>query len=464
MTDAAAEPGSFRDNRGRIVYVGDRVFRTVMPAGIEDFEFVRSTGLVEQLIREGRLIGESPADKAEIGMAGDGAVRVVEHPRLPFISYPYEWPFEALRAAALAHLELQQRALVKGVSLSDATAYNMQFRGARPVFIDSLSLRRYRDGEFWAGHRQFCEQFINPLLLQSSLGVPYQAWYRGSLEGIPTRELSRLLPWRSRLSWNTLTHVFMQARLQRSSGDNEQAAARLRGAALPRVGFEEILHSLHRWISRMKPGSGEVTTWQDYARDNSYDIDEAARKRAFVAEFAGAVRPALVFDIGCNTGDYSIVALQAGARRAVGFDADHGALNGAYLRARDENHDFLPLFLDAANPSPSQGWMEAERQGAAARAQGDGVLALAVVHHLAIARNLPLDGVLDWIIGMAPRGVIEFVPKADAMVKRLLALREDIFADYDEGHFSALLSARARVVRSETVSAGGRKLFWFDRS
>ncbi len=463
MSSIVAESGSFRDHRGRIYHVGDRVLRTVMPVAMEDFEFARSSGVVDDLIARGLLIGESEADKSLLGTAGAAATRVIEHPRLAFVSYPYEWSFAALKAAALLHLELHQEALRKDVTLTDATAYNIQFDGARPVFIDSLSLRRYRDGEFWDGHRQFCEQFINPLLLRAKLGIPHNAWFRGTLEGIPAEDLSKVLPWHSRFSWNVLTHVFMQARLQSSAGSSEKAAKRSKSGKLPRMGFEQILHGLQRWISKLEPRDDGATVWQDYARDNSYVDHEVAKKREFIADFARAVTPQLLFDIGCNTGDYSVLALESGAHYAVGFDFDHGALDHAFKRSAHRGLSFLPLHLDAANPSPSQGWMQSERHGLLQRASGDAVIALAVVHHLAIARNVPMEQVIDWIIGMAPQGVIEFVPKSDAMVQRLLSLREDVFTEYDEESFRAAITARARIVRSSVVSESGRTLFWYER-
>ena len=183
-----------------------------------------------------------------------------------------------------------------------------------------------------------------------------------------------------------------------------------------------------------------------------------------MAEFVGQTRPRLLFDLGCNTGDYAALALQAGAGAVVGFDFDQRALEIAFARAEAERLDFLPLFLDAANPSPDQGWRQSERAGFTARARPDALLALAFEHHLAIGRNVPLDQLLDWLTGLAPRGVIEFVPKADPTVRQMLALREDIFDGYDEAAFTACLARAARIVGSEVVSAHGRRLFRYERA
>ena len=462
MGSATPESGSYRDRRGRIFYVGDRVLRTVMPMAKEDFDFVRASSLIDSLVEQGRLTAETIVDNNLLGAEGDAAALVLEHPRLPFISYPYEWCFSALKDAALLQLDIQLEALERDVTLTDASAYNVQFLGAKPIFLDNLSFRRYREGEFWDGHRQFCEQYVNPLLLRSVLGVPHNAWFRGSLEGITAEELSRLLPWRSRLSWNVLTNVFMQARLQRTAGDGA-SLAKAQSRRLPKIGFEQMLRGLRNWIGKLEPAADGKTVWQDYAGDNSYTTDEAKQKREFIAEFTAATSPTTVIDIGCNTGDYSLVALENGATRSIGFDFDHGALEFAYRRARDKNINLLPLHLDAANPSPDQGWLQAERGGFAQRAKGDAVFGLALVHHLAIAKNIPLDQVVSWLLAMAPDGVIEFVPKNDAMVQRLLQAREDLFDDYTPENFEHILGNHARIVKSTTVSASGRTLYWFSR-
>ena len=212
-----ADAGSYRDPSGRVFVLGDRVLRSVMPRAAADFEFVRSTGVLERLIAEGSAIAEQRVDPSGLPPAFDDARYVVQHPKLPFVSYPYEWCFTALKRAALLHLDIQIRCLEQDVTLSDASAYNIQFLGPKPIFIDSLSFRRYHEGEFWIGHKQFCEQFLNPLLLRALLGVSHNAWYRGGLEGIPTAELSRLLPLRRKLSWNVLTNVVMPASFQRAA-------------------------------------------------------------------------------------------------------------------------------------------------------------------------------------------------------------------------------------------------------
>jgi len=454
------DPGSFRDPSGHVHHEGGRIFRTVLPPGADDYEFVRGTGLHEHLQASGSLIGSAPVAELDASWA-EGAHVVLEHPRLPFVSYPFEWSFPALKAAALLTLDVSLDALDHGVALSDASAYNIQFDGPRPVFIDYLSFRQYQEGEFWGAHRQFCEQFLNTLLLTAKTGVPYHPWMRGSLEGIPALELAPLLSLRAKASWRMLTQVVLQARFQK--GSRAQSAVKVNRMKLPREAYRANMSSLRRWIERLEPASGRYSPWSGYAQDHSYASSEEQRKQQFVAEYAGSVRPDLMWDLGCNTGEYSVVALTAGAGRVVGFEGDHGALDTAYLRATRESLAFLPLYMDLANPSPDQGWAQHERHGLAGRADADGLLALAVIHHLAIGRNIPLAWVVDWLVGLAPTGVIEFVPKADPMVQRLLDLRKDIFADYSWETFIHAVEERAEVVRADTITDAGRKLVWYRR-
>jgi ribosomal protein L11 methylase PrmA len=434
-----------------------------MQRALDDFEFVRSSGFLTSQIALGRVIQETPVDGGILGARAEGAQRVVEHPRLPFISYPYEWPFSALKAAALLQLDLSLDALKAGIMLSDASAYNIQFRGAQPVFIDTLSFRRYREGEYWTAHRQFCEQFLNPLLLRALCGVSHNSWYRGSLEGISTQDLTKLVPLRRKLSWNVFAHVVLQARLQATRNAAADASRYVRERKLPRSALSYLLQGLRNWVAKLRPANAGKTEWSTYASVNSYSAVETDAKAGFIAEFVRAVRPNILWDIGCNTGAYSEVALLNGATSVTGFDFDQDALDQAFARASAKKLNFTSLFLDAANPTPSQGWMQTERPGMSQRANGDAVIALAVVHHLAIARNIPLERVVDWLVAMAPHGVIEFVPMDDPMVRRLLSLRENIFVDYNEDNFIRALEQRAHVVNAKTVSVTGRCLYRYER-
>lgn len=459
----AAEPGSFRDPGSRVFISGERVLRVIRASAAPAYEAARESGFLRNLADKKMLVDWQEQDAASLSSAFKDACHVLEHPRIPFVSHPYEWCFSLHKAAAIHHLDVQLEALDHGFALSDASAYNIQFVGNRPIFIDHGSFIPYHDGDIWLGHRQFCMQFLNPLIFWSRFGVTPAHWFRGNLEGIAPEDLARLLSWRDNLSWTVIAHVSAQAALQNRSLRKGQIAGKPSERRLPRNSLKAMLEGLRRYIVGLKPKGGD-TVWGDYAQDNSYAALEAAAKRDFVGEMASATKPALLFDLGCNSGDYSIAALEAGAASVVGFDFDYGALERAYNRVQGRQLPFLPLWLDAANPSPSQGWAQAERKGLAERSSSaDALVALAFIHHLAIGRNIPLDMAVEWIMNMAPVGVIEFPPKSDPMVRKLLAQREDIFPDYSEEAFMRHVTDRGRVVSQKHLSEGGRLLVWYDR-
>jgi ribosomal protein L11 methylase PrmA len=464
MIRPLADAGSFRDPSGRVYQAGGEIYRTVSRKAAEEFAHVRACGLLEQLIVEKKVVATEEVDHSVLKQAGIDTATVLRHERIPFVSYPYEWPFQLLKSAALLHLDIQIEALEHDIVLSDASAYNIQFRGIKPIFIDVLSFRRYREGEVWTGHRQFCEQFLNPLLLGSLFGIAHNDWYRGRLEGIPTDSLADLMPWWRNLSFNLFTHVTLQARLQRAAGaGGTDHIERARQTKLAKRSYIALLEQLRHWIDGLRPYKSGATVWQDYAENTTYEEEERAAKRRFVSAFCQKTTPGILFDLGCNTGEYSETALLSGAKHVVGFDYDQGALERAIGRARGKALDLLPLYQDGANPSPDQGWMGCERASVKRRGGADALVALAFEHHLAIGRNIPLDQLVVWLVGLAPKGIVEFVQKSDPTVQQLLALREDIFTNYGAEAFEAALKSNARIIGREQVSRSGRTLYSYER-
>lgn len=456
------DPGSFRDPSGRVIVKDRRVLRAVFEPGCANFEAARAAGVFDKAIAGGKLVEMSDVDPSMLTGLTPTPRHLIEHPAIEFISYPYEWTFSGLKAAALLHLDLHLDLLADGFTLSDATAYNVQFRGTKPVFIDHLSVIRYEEGDLWTGQRQFGMQFLNPLILWAKRGVAPNSWYRGSGEGIAPDELARLLGWRDKLSFTVLAHVVAQSHVERraiSQGAGNKSSSDKR---LTRSALRSILQGLRGFIAGLDYPSSK-TIWSDYAGNNSYDDDRRQAKHEMVAAMARSLSPGLLFDIGCNSGDFTATALANGARSAVGFDFDFGALERAFARFDKSGDKVLPLWLDATNPSPSQGWAGAERKSFAQRADADALLALAVIHHLAIARNIPLDMAVDWLIGLAPAGLIEFPSKQDPMVRELLAARPDIFPDYTEEAFIAHVGARAAIVAQDRVGEDGRLMVRYDR-
>ena len=455
--------GSYRDPGGHVFTYGERILRTVHGAIARQFAKIESTGVVQEAVDHGFLVSTHSLASGDIPAPLRHADIVLEHQPIAYISYPYEWGFSQLKAAALHHLDFQLFLLKRGAILKDASAYNIQFKDSKPIFIDALSIDVYKQGQFWQGHEQFCAQFLNPLLLWALRGVAPNAWYRGSLEGLSSMDLSRLLSFKDKLSWTVMTQVVLHARLQRFAiGHTQKTIHKIKQQRpLAKHAYQGQLRQLRNYIAKLRCKALGPTVWQDYAWDNTYEDDETKKKHQLVTKFCKQHCPTMLLDLGCNAGHYSLAALKAGARFVVGYDFDHKAIEKA--TARGMGKAFLPLWFDAANPSPAQGWRQQERFGFAQRSQGQAVMALAFVHHLAIARNIPLHQVVEWIVSLAPHGLIEFVEKTDPTVQKMLSLREDIFADYSKQSFEQALKKVAHVRASTVVSKSGRRVYNFQR-
>jgi ribosomal protein L11 methylase PrmA len=457
------DPASFRDPAGRVFTKNKRVFRLVSDYGAKNYQIVRDTKFISKMAGLNKIIETLEVEPSILDDPDMNAQYVIEHPRLPFISYPYEWCFPMLKKAALLHIELQLQALDENLMFSDASAYNIQFKGTQPIFIDSLSIQPYKEGQIWDGHRQFCEQFLNPLLLRSLLGVTHNAWYRGNLEGIPSDVLNKLLPWYKKFSRNLFLHVVLPSRLNKLAENEKSDSLSSINHKLPKKTLSKIFTQLSSWISGLEPLSSSNSTWADYDSIHCYESDEITEKQKFVSNFIQKTKPHTVWDLGCNTGEYSEIAIQSGAKQVIGFDFDQTALEKSFERAEKNDLNFLPLYFDGTNPSPEQGWNCQERKSVLNRKNADAVLALAFEHHLAIGRNIPLDQLIDWLVNLAPCGVLEFIPKEDPNLMLMLRLRKDIFDNYNENSFRNILEQKCRIINSKTISKTKRILYWFEK-
>ena len=467
MVEAArVEPGSFRDRDSRVVVAPDAVYRALSGTGADDWRALAGSPLLERLSSEGTLIGTEEVGAAALGEAAgeilpEGTETVLRHERLPFVSYPYEWTFGMLRDAALLQLDLELAALDESLTLKDATPYNVQFRGSAPVFIDVGSFERLREGEAWAGYRQFCMLFLYPLLLQAYKDIPFQPWLRGAIDGITPSEAARLFTLRDRLRRGVLTHVALHARLERRYEDREggEIKEELKKANFKTELIKANVQRLRKLVSKLSWKAGD-TAWTNYRSECTYSDADAERKATFVREAAASVQPDLTWDMGCNDGAYSRIAAEH-SDFVVAFDYDQATVDALYRSLRDsDERRILPLVANLADPSPGLGWRGLERRPLEDRGTPDLVLALALVHHVSITANVPLAEFLEWLRELDATLVIEFPKREDQMVRRLLSgKREGSNADYELETFERLLGERFDVERSEELPSGVRVLY-----
>ncbi len=455
--------GSFRDPHSSVFYRDDRVLRGLVGKGASEWNAVVETGLIDELVADGLLVGTEVADGDDFGLSprGDAFDMVLEHERVPFVSYPYEWSFSMMRDAALGQLAVLSSALDHNLTLKDGTSFNMQFIGARPTFIDVGSFEPAKGP--WPGYRQFCMTSLYPLLLQAHLGIDFQPLLRGTLDGLTPETVSAMFRGRRKLKRGVFRNVTLHALADRRLANNPEQMKK----QLTATGFDvDVAKKVASKLSKTVEGltvKRSTTTWSDYRQTCSYDEADTEAKEKIVR---GAVSTGdAVLDLGANDGAFTRL-IADDASYVVAADFDESVIDGLYLGLkRDGVTNVLPLVMNLVDPSPGLGWRNAERARFDDRGDFDVVMALALVHHLIIGANVALPSVVEWLAARQCRVVVEYVHRNDPMVKTLLSHKpKGLFDDYTLDNFASELKRHFASIEATTLPGGTRTMFVVDVS
>jgi len=458
-TKTISHPASFRDPSGFLFTRGGFIYRQVNQIYAEEYTRLMESGLYQKLVKAGLLVPHTestiePADKKQ-------SYKIICPEKVPFISYPYEWSFGMLKDAALTTLSIQKRAIKLGMSLKDASAYNFQLFKGRMSLIDTLSFEKYQEGEPWVAYRQFCQHFLAPLALMAYRDIRLSQLLRIFIDGVPLDLASRLLPARTRWNLGFLTHIHMHAAAQKRYADVALAEARGR-RKMGKDALLGLIENLRATVRKLvwKP---QGTEWADYYQANNYTDSAFEHKKVLVGDWLSKLSPRVIWDLGANTGIFSRVAAVTGAY-VISSDIDPAAVEVNYRQVKKASEqNLLPLVIDLTNPSPSIGWQNQERESFLQRGPVDIVLALALVHHLSISNNVPLTRVAEFFAGSGNWLIIEFVPKSDSQVQKLLRSRKDIFPQYTRDGFERAFGQWFSIQSSSAVRDSERWLYLMKR-
>ncbi len=448
-------PASYRDTSGFVFKQDGKIYRYIHPNYEVHYTQLRNSGLYDELVKKTMLVAHREITETNKFSFTDGKVLLPE--QIPFISYPYEWSFDMWKDAALLTLQIATASLKKAMILKDATPFNIQFINGKPVFIDTLSFENYEAGKPWIAYRQFCECFLAPLLLMHYCHPGTNKLFMVYPNGMPMHVLAGLLPGRSKWNVNTQLHVHLQARFagrQKLKAGNENNFSKQK--------LELLLKGLQSFVQTLSPKKIK-TTWDDYYTDTILGDDYLKAKTALVNSFISGIDFSNVIDLGANDGHFSL--LFGADKHVIATDADPNCINDLYLKIKATGiTNILPIVNDLTTPSPAIGWANAERESLTSRLKADLVLALALVHHLCIANNIPLHLIANWLQPMAEYLIIEFVPKSDEKVKLLLQNRKDIFDSYDLDNFKIIFAQKYQIIKEEKLGNTNRVLFLMKRN
>ncbi|MCB9262750.1 MAG: SAM-dependent methyltransferase [Flavobacteriales bacterium] len=439
---------SFRDPSGYVFKKDDFVYRHISKSGIENYDRFMQNGLYEQLAKKKYLVRHEETER-------NGTTAVIKPEQISFISYPYEWSFSMLKDAALLTLNIQKESIQKGMSLKDASAYNVQFANGIPIFIDTLSFEPYQEGKPWVGYKQFCQHFLAPLALASYVDIRCLQLLKNYIDGIPLDLASKLLPVKTKFKFSLATHIHLHAKSQLKYADKQTNQHKGRGVS--KMAMLGLIDNLANGIKSLqwKPKGtewGEYYTFTNYT-DNSFDA-----KKQLVEKYIDQTNAKSLWDMGANDGTFSRIAADK-AIATIAFDIDPIAVEKNYMQGKKTKKPMLPLLQDLTNPSPALGWANIERDNLATRGMADVVMALALIHHIAISNNVSLEMVAKYFSTLGHFLIIEFVPKQDSQVQKLLATRTDIFEHYHETGFENSFNNYFEILEKNKVGDSHRTLY-----
>lgn len=457
-SDPKYDAGSFRDPSSRVWRDGDHIRRGLDATAAADFERVAASRFFTSAMADGSVVGTRTVERA----SPDGRewATVLEHDRVPVITYAHEWSFSMLQDAALLTLRLVRAAIDEDITTKDATAYNVQFVGARPVFIDVPSFEPYRAGEAWWGYRQFCQMFLFPLMFTAYKDLPHQPWMRGAVDGITPEHARRVLEGRRAGHKGFLSHVWLHAKADaRFTDSSADTVDEMKKAGYKKELYVATIDRLITLVEGLEWGRSE-STWGDYSQRGHYQSKELLLKADFVRRVAGQSARDQVWDIGANDGMFSRIAAEH-STTVLAMDADDLVVDRLYRELRaDGTTGIVPMYMNFADPSPGIGWNGTERPPLPARSQPDLILALAVIHHLALTHNVPTAAILDNFASLDSEVVLEIPTENDQMVKTLMRHKRAGTHDaYTLEAIESQIADRFEVRSREELPGGSRVIF-----
>ena len=448
---------SFRDSSGFLFLSESNLYRQVNFLYKEHYDHLMNSGLFSLLEEKNLLIPHKEIKHGEVYSLG--AYKIVQPDIIPFISYPYEWCFSQLKDAALTTLQIQKHALEFGMILKDASAYNIQFLNGKPILIDTLSFEVYKEGLPWIAYKQFCQHFLAPLALMSYCNVHLGKLMQIYIDGIPLDLASSLLPYRLIFKISLYAHIHLQAKMQRIL---KKQTRDLRTYHLSKKGLIALIDNLESIVLSLN-WKAKNTEWADYYEETNYSSEAFKDKREIIKSFISKIAPAKLWDMGANNGVFSRIASGMGIE-TVGFDIDPAAVEKNYIEMKkNQERNILPLILDVTNPSPAIGWANEERYSLKERGPADAIFALAMIHHLVITNNIPFSHIAEFFNKISSYLIIEFIPKEDSQVQKMLVSSIKIFPDYTLKEFELVFKKYFSILDVKPIKDSKRILYLMKR-
>ncbi len=449
-------PGSFRDPEGGVFFYDNKVYRTLNNDALSRMRDLFASQTFELLTKENKVI---PTTLEKLNISKQN-LEVLHHHKVPVVTYPYEWTFDMLKDAALTQLHINKYLIQSGFILKDGSAFNCLYNKGIMYFIDILSINK-KDKSIWEGYSQFCQHFLFPLLISSYKKIPLKFLWKGTLTGTSLEVARSFFNFQDLFKPGIFKHLILQKTLADSLGENTSASlVQSQKSNLSNPTLLPLIKNLESVISGLK-NSYKKSTWSNYEESNSYINEERKIKHGFISAHISKLKPNRVVDLGANAGEYSKIAAQH-ANEVIALDFDEACVNKIYLDIKNSKDpslkNIIPMVGNLMELSPDQGWQLHERSNQLDRIKSDFFLALALIHHICITENVPLENFVLFLKRTAPKGIVEWVDIDDDMVQFMLRHRRNIFPDYRWENFRKILERYGTIQDIVETHNGKRKL------
>jgi SAM-dependent methyltransferase len=455
-------PASYKDRSARVVEFKDGIYRLLNEQAYDSYLALQSTAFLKSCVTSRKIIESTiisnPDTRFHNLMEADGFSHLLKHDKIPLISYPYEWCFSMLRDAALLHLDLMLQALDEQFILKDATPFNIQFHQGSLVLIDLPSFVAYENNG-WVAYREFCQSFLYPLLLNSHLGLNFNAFLTSNLAGISVEDMNKLFYGAKVFKKGIFVHVYLQNMIRKISAKNSRSIEpKVASGKFPVKIISNNIKNLVTTINSLKQNTNK-TVWSSYHTNNTYTDVAEAEKCQFIEKISCDLKPDCVWDVGCNTGTYSNIAAKH-AKLVVAIDSDPSVIEALYTHCKKLNiNNLIPLIHSVTEPSPALGWQLDERSPLEHRSKPDLVFFLAIIHHICITHNIPIGDFIAWCARLCREVVIEFVDREDTMCATLLSHKDADIADYTKANFETCVKQHFEINSSFPLPDSARTLY-----
>lgn len=451
-------PSSYRDPSGFIFKENNKVYRQINPVFFDEYKAAVSAGIYKSLFDKKWLVSHKE-------ISSDHNKIILEPEQLDFVTYPYEWSFTQYKHAAQLTLRLQLWLLENDFSLKDATAFNVTFQNGKAIFIDTLSIEKYKINAPWKALKQFNEHFFGPLLLAQNYGGIHLKTLQHSINGIDLNEVKRQLPFFSRFNPTVYSHMYLLSKSDVENDSNEGGSDP--SVELSKASQIKMLSALDMFIDTME--SKENTEWSKYYSETNYNEKSFLFKKDLIVKWNNELNVKKVIDLGGNDGTFGKELLPQ-VDQLIVCDIDQPAIDQCYLEhIKNDSSKLICLVNDLMQPSPAIGFNNQERASFNSRVidfAPDLSMALALIHHITLSGNVPFEMSAQYFSQLSKYLIIEFPDREDSWVEFILNSKRDarhLFDGYTISAFAKAYQKHFNLIKSEKIEGTARTLFLFER-